>query len=149
MIGNIITDNGETIERNFPDPALFDAMKVQNLLFAPLVEVMGDKAPRCSMIGVDYKNGSGVDCSTYAVIMRPAKLTDEVLVKHIRDDMEGKGFELSGVHEYVEGEPPRLIYVKRSFFEETMMEMGVSIPKDLKGALDAFGYHPINLEDFA
>lgn len=144
MIGNI-TNGEKVIESNSPDPQLFDVM---NFLLAPMVEALGDKAPKCSMIGVDYKNRSGVDCYTYAVIMRGVSLTDEILVEQIRMDMEQKGFELSGVHEYTEGNPPRLIYVKRSFFEETLTEMGVSIPKDLKGALEAFGYHPINLADF-
>lgn len=133
---------------NYPPMKFFDIMRAQNLILAPFIEAMGNNAPKCSVIGVDYKNESGVDCSTYAVIARGPSLTDKVLVENFQKDMAQKGFELSGVHEYAEGEAPRLIYVKRSFFEETLMEMGVSAPKDLKAALEDCGYHPINLEDF-
>ena len=148
MIGNIVS-GGKMMECNFPDPQLLDAMMAQKVLLAPMAELMGDKAPKCSMIGVDYKNENGVDCSTYAVTMRPTDLTDEVLVEHFREGVEQKGFELSAIHEYTEGKPPRLIYVKRNFFEETLIEHGVSVPVDLQAALEYCGLHPINWEDFA
>lgn len=134
---------------NYPPAKFFDVMRAQNHILAPIAERMGGKAPKCSVIGVDYKNENGVDCSTYAVIARGQNLTDEALVEHIKKDMTSKGFKLSGVHEYVEGEPPRLIYVERNFFEETIRELNRPVPKDMKSALETFGYHPINLEDFA
>lgn len=125
-----------------PNPQLLDFIRVQNLVLSPITD------SKFCMIGVDYKNESGTDCYTYAVVVRGPSLTDEALVKSFREDMEQKGFELSAVHEYDDGEAPRLIYVKRSFFEEVIRDLNGAVPKDLKAAMEDCGYHPINLEDF-
>lgn len=114
--------------------------QVFKIVAAPL----GDYAPRCRLLSVDYKNQNGVDCSQDIAVGANRDMDDERLVELVREQYAGMGFNVSAIAEVSEAGTPHALYIKPGFLEEGMMEQGLSIPQDMAAALAYAGLHPVN-----
>ena len=75
-------------------------------VFRTMTCPLGDKAPRCRLLSVDYKNQDGVDCSQDIAVGQAPGMTDERLVKLIQEQYAGMGFTVSAIIEVIEGGAP-------------------------------------------
>ena len=112
---------------------------------------MGDRAPLCRLLSVDYKDGDGVDHSQDIAIGVPRDTIDERLVELIRQQYAGMGFDVSAIGEFIpndDGDACRVLYMKPSFLVEDMVERGLPVPRDMAAALAYAGIHPVNWSEF-
>ena len=120
--------------------------RVFKIMTAPL----GDYAPRCRLLSIDYKNQSGVDCSQDIAIGQNPNMTDERLVELVQEQYTNKGFNVSAITEVIEedcGIIPRVLYIKPGFLQEDMIERGLPVPQDMAAALAYAGIYPVNIAE--
>lgn len=116
-------------------------------VFKIMTAPMGDYAPRCRLLSIDYKNQNGADCSQDIAIGQAPGMTDERMVELVREQYAGVGLNVSAIIEVTDTGAPHVLYIKRSFLEEDMTEHGLPVPRDMAVALTAAGIHPVNWEE--
>lgn len=117
-------------------------------VFKTMAAPLGDHAPRCRLLSVDYKNKADVDCYQDIAVGQNPDMTDGRLVELVRQQYTGMGFTVSAITEIVmvdDVAATNSLYIKPGFLEETMMENGLPVPHDMAGALAYAGISPVNL----
>lgn len=115
-----------------------DMDRVTDLLFASL----GDLAPRCRKLMVDYKAPDGQDWHQELVTLHHPGAGDAALVESIRESLAERGCQLTAVVE-----SGRILYMAPGYLEECAEEMGLTLPDDIAAALANAGVHPVNWEE--
>mgnify|MGYP007105065436 FL=1 len=111
---------------------------------------LGDCAPRCRLLSVDYKNKRGTDCAQDIAVGQNPDMTDGQLVELVREQYKNQGLTVSAITEVTEtasGIVPRSLYIRHGFLEEGFKERGLPMPEDIAAALTAAGVHPVNWEE--
>ncbi len=111
---------------------------------------LGDCAPRCRLLSVDYKNKRGTDCAQDIAVGQNPDMTDGQLVELVREQYKNQGLTVSAITEVTEtasGIVPRSLYIRPGFLEEGFKERGLPMPEDIAAALTAAGVHPVNWEE--
>ena len=108
---------------------------------------LGDYAPAVRCLQIDYKlNGQNRHTDTVTLVSQG--VTDAALVCSVREHIEAVGGRLSAVWETREnGGLPRCLYVIPGFLEESVREMGLSVPSDPVAAMERVGWNPVNLNE--
>ena len=122
-------------------------MNAVEVMFGTLSAVMGDYAPRMRRLLLDFKDGHGQDRNMDTIVWHNPKTTDETVVKALQMQISSDGGRLSAVSEVLEDGTACCLYCAPGFLEESMMEKGYPVPADMKAAMEAAGFHPINWEE--
>lgn len=93
-----------------------DMDRVMDLLLTPL----GDLAPRCRKLMVDYKAPDGQDWHQELVTLHHPGAGDAALVESIRDSLAERGCQLTAL-----GEAGKILYMAPGYLEECAAEMGL------------------------
>lgn len=117
--------------------------RVVDALTGPL----GEYAPRCRHLMVDYKDKTGRDLHQEILTLHHPAGTDEALVESVKVEAAQKGCRLIALAECVEDGVWKVLYLSPGYLEEYAEEMGLTMPKDIPAALEAAGLHPVNLEE--
>lgn len=116
-------------------------------VFDTLLEVFGEYAPRKRRLLLDFKDDHGQDRNMDTIVWHNPKSTDEAVVRKLQEQISSDGGRLSAVCEVLEDGTGYCLYCAPCFLEETMMEHGYPVPADMKAAMEASGFHPINWEE--
>lgn len=118
--------------------------------FRAMAAPLGDHAPRCRLLSIDYKDCHGTDFSQDIAAGQNPGMTDGQMVELIREQYANQGFTVSAITEITEtasGIIPRALYIRPGFIEEGFEEQGFPVPEDLSAALSYAGIHPVNWEE--
>lgn len=118
--------------------------------FKAMAAPLGDCAPRCRLLSVDYKNKRGTDCAQDIAVGQNPDMTDGQLVELVREQYKNQGLTVSAITEVTEtasGIVPHSLYIRPGFLEEGFKERGLPMPEDIAAALTAAGVHPVNWEE--
>ncbi len=119
------------------DKDLLARVQAFEMFIAPL----GDYAPRCRYLLIDYKDAAGVDHNLDAVLYQPRTVSDEMLVNCIRQEYEKQGLTVSAISDV---RAYQILYVRPGFLEECARDCGFPIPTDIATNAKAAGIHPAN-----
>ena len=100
---------------------------------------LGDYAPAVRRLQIDYKVNNRQNRHTDTVTLASPGVTDAALVRSVREHIEAVGGRLSAVWETRENGLPRCLYVIPGFLEESVREMGLSVPADPVAAMERVG----------
>lgn len=120
-----------------------DMARVMELLTAP----MGAYAPRLRRMIVDYKDSSGRDYHQDLMIWHNPSATDADLVENVRESLVQQGYTLSALGELLDNGGANVLYLMPGYLEESIKDLGLSVPDDIAAALTAAGVHPVNWEE--
>jgi len=130
---------------------LFDATLLQYAqVFSMIAAPLGDQAPRCRLLTVDYKSADGADHCQDIATGQGRDTTDKRLVELIQGQYAGMGFTVSAITEVIvmdDGLGWNSLYIRPGFMEESLRENGVPVPKDMAAAMEAVGICPVNSEE--
>lgn len=115
--------------------------------FKAMTAPLGDYAPKCRLLLVDYKDGSGADYSQEIAVGTHAHTSDKRLVRLVMEQYAGMGLTVSAITEM--SDTPRPLYIRPGFLEECMADRDIPIPADMEGAMEFAGIHPVNWEELA
>ena len=111
-----------------------------------LLQLLGDYAPKMRRLLLDYKDGSSADRNMDAVAFCPAQMTDEEFVQMIIEQTTCGT--VSAISEIAEDGTGRCLYCVPSFLYDTWREKGIKPPKNIKAAMKAVGFQPVNIGEF-
>ncbi|MBR1566752.1 MAG: hypothetical protein IJ649_08310 [Oscillospiraceae bacterium] len=114
-----------------------------NTLFSPL----GGHAPRCRRFMIDYKDAHGRDMNMDVLAAIPRDMTDAQTVKIFQQQYDRGGGKLSAVCEVLPDGSGNCLYFALEALKESIAELGLPIPRDLRAHMDAAGLHPINYDE--
>ena len=122
-------------------------MNAAEAVFNTLLEVFGGYGPRKRHFLLDFKDDHGQDRNMDTIVWHNPKATDEAVVRKLQEQISSDGGRLSAVSEVLEDGTGYCLYCAPGFLEESMMEQGYPVPVDMKAAMEASGFHHINLEE--
>ena len=100
---------------------------------------------------IDFKDASGQDRHVEDTTLAPPGASDAALVQSVRELVEKQGGQLSALWQIRDGKAPACLYMRPGMMEETVMEMGLSVPADPVAAIGAMErstgicFKPVNL----
>ncbi len=112
-----------------------------------LGQALGDYAPKKRRLIADYKDRRGEDFNRSLTVWQSRGAPDQALVESVRDDLARQGYTLTALAELMEDGITRVLYLAPGYLEESMAELGLTVPADIAAALTARGIHPVNWDE--
>ena len=109
--------------------------------------------PAVRRLLIDFKDASGQDRHVEDTTLAPPGASDAALVESVKELVKKQGGQLSALWQIRDGQAPACLFMKPGFLEETVMEMGLSVPADPVAAIGfmerATGicFKPVNLDE--
>ena len=124
-------------------------MEKVEILMDTFCQSMGGYALQKRRLIADFKDRGGRDINQGLTIWHNRGASDQSLVESVRVDLARSGCTLTALAELLENGGAKVLYLAPGYLEETMREMGLTMPEDIPTAMRAAGCCPVNWEELA